>query len=257
MSKIQLVDSHCHLYDEEFKPEIQEVVARAKQAGVQAIYLPNIDKTSIDPMLELEKDFPEFCYPMMGIHPCYVKEDWQDQLEIVRDWLAIRKFAAIGEIGLDFHWDLTFKTQQEQVFAQQLKWALTYDLPVSIHSRKATQQCIEMVKQIGNGKIRGVFHCFGGNSKQAKQIIDMNMYLGIGGVVTFKKAGLDLLLKETGLARVVLETDAPYLAPVPFRGKRNEPAYLLPIAEKIAEVLCMSMEEVGFSTSRNAYDLFG
>lgn len=257
MNKIQLIDSHCHLYDDDFKLEIKEVLERAQQAGVKAIYLPNIDQTSIDPMMDLANDYPNLCHPMMGLHPCYVKEDWKEQLEIVRDWLAIRRFAGIGEIGLDFHWDLTFKAQQEEVFAQQLQWALAYDLPVSIHSRKSTQQCIEMVNEIGNGKIRGVFHCFGGTEKQAKQIMDMNMYLGIGGVVTFKKAGLDLVLQEIGLSSVVLETDAPYLAPVPYRGKRNEPAYLLPIASRIAEVVGITIEEVGLITSRNAHTLFG
>lgn len=256
MSKIQLTDTHCHLYDEDYKAEMSSVITRAKHSGVKAIYLPNIDKTSIDPMLELEKEHPGLCFPMMGIHPCYIKEDWKEQLEIVRDWLAVRTFSGIGEIGLDFHWDLTFRDQQEQAFAQQLEWALTYNLPVSIHSRNATQECIEMVRSIGKGKIRGVFHCFGGSREDAEAIIDMNMYLGIGGVVTFKKSGLDQLIKEIGISKVVLETDAPYLAPVPFRGKRNEPAYLLHIAEKIAETLESSVEEVARITTQNAHEIF-
>lgn len=257
MSKIQLTDTHCHLYDEDFKGEINEVMARMLQAGVSAVYMPNIDKSSIDSMLELEKEYPGFCIPMMGIHPCYVKEDWKEQLEIVRDWLAVRPFSAIGEIGLDFHWDLSFRDQQEQVFAQQLEWAMRYNIPVSIHSRNATKECTDLVRSVGKGKIRGVFHCFGGNREEAEAIIDMNMYLGIGGVVTFKKSGLDLLIKEIGLSKLVLETDAPYLAPVPFRGKRNEPSYLLPIAHKIAEIMECSVEDVGRITSKNAHDLFG
>lgn len=257
MGKIQLVDSHCHLYDDDFRSEIREVVARALQAGVQAVYLPNIDKSSMDPMFELEHDFPGLCKPMMGIHPCYIKEDWEDQLEMVRDWLAKRKFSAVGEIGLDFYWDMSFRDQQEIAFAKQLEWAIQYNLPVSIHSRNATKECIDMVRKIGGGKIRGVFHCFGGTKEEAEEIIDLNMYMGIGGVVTFKKSGLDLLLKEIGLSRVVLETDAPYLAPVPYRGKRNEPAYLLPIAEKIAEVMGITIEEVGRITSHNAHEIFG
>lgn len=253
---MQLVDTHIHLYDEGFHADIAAVISRAKAADVKAIFMPNIDKTSIDSMLDLENEFPDFCRSMMGLHPCYVKDDWMEQLEIVRDWLAVKKFHGIGEIGLDFHWDLTYKLQQEKVFAQQLEWALQYNLPVSIHSRNATQECIEMVQSIGKGRIRGVFHCFGGTIDQAYEIMDMNMYLGIGGVVTFKKSGLDELVAQTGLTRIVLETDAPYLAPVPYRGKRNEPSYLVYIAEKIAEACGCTNEEVGRITSQNAYNLF-
>lgn len=257
MQQIHLIDTHCHLYDEGFMPDIEAVIARSQAAGVRTVYLPNIDKTSMDPMFELERSYPELCKPMMGIHPCYVKEDWKEQLEMVRNWLAIRPFAGIGEIGLDFYWDVQFRDQQEQVFAQQLEWSMQYNLPVSIHSRNATRACIDMVRAIGNGKIKGVFHCFGGSREEAEEIIDLNMFMGIGGVVTFKKSGLDLLLKEIGITNVVLETDAPYLAPVPFRGKRNEPSYLLPIAEKIGEVIGYAVEEVGRITSQNAQRIFG
>lgn len=257
MHRIVLIDTHCHLYDADFLSDIQEVISRGEQAGVQAIYLPNIDKTSIDPMMELERQFPAVCKAMMGLHPCYVKGDWEEQLEMIRLWHEQRKFHGVGEIGLDFYWDMTFKAQQEQAFTKQLEWALQYDLPVSIHSRNATKECIDIVKQVGDGKIRGVFHCFGGTIEDAEAIKKLNMYMGIGGVVTFKKSGLDLLLKEVGLTHVVLETDAPYLAPVPYRGKRNEPSYLLFIAEKIAEIMECSVEEVGKITSQNALTIFG
>jgi len=257
ISPNRFIDTHCHLYDEVFHPHMPEILSRSRSAGVRRILMPNIDRYSIDHMLELERDHPDYCLPMMGLHPCYVKEDWQEQLEIVRDWLAVRRFAGIGEIGLDFHWDLAFQEQQEKVFVTQLEWAIRYDLPVSIHSRKAARSCIDWVRTVGKGRIRGVFHCFGGGVEEAEQIMELGMFLGIGGVVTYKKSGLDDVLKEIGLLRIVLETDAPYLAPAPFRGKQNEPAYLAHIASKIADILQVSVEEVGMITSRNAEDLFG
>jgi TatD DNase family protein len=257
VTPIRLIDTHCHLYDEGFQFNMNDVLSRSRTAGVRKILLPNIDRHSIDAMLELEKDHPGYCMPMMGIHPCYVKDDWQEQVEIVRDWLAVRRFTGIGEIGLDFHWDLTFKEQQIKVFAMQLEWALRYDLPVSIHSRKATRACIDWIRAIGKGRIRGVFHCFSGSVQEAEEIMDLGMFLGIGGVVTYKNAGLVDVLRAIGLSRIVLETDAPYLAPVPFRGKQNEPAHLTHIAQKIAEILEISVEEVGRITTGNAEDLFG
>lgn len=256
MKDLHLIDTHCHLYDKDFLPEMREVLFRANQAGVRKILMPNIDKTSIDGMLELERDHPGMCLPMMGIHPCYVKEDWREQLEIVRDWLAVHRFSAIGEIGLDFYWDTSFREQQKLVFSAQLAWSIQYGLPVSIHSRNATRECIDLVKSVGNGRIRGVFHCFGGTIDEADEIIRLGMFLGIGGVVTFKKSRLDEVIRHVGLSHIVLETDAPYLAPVPFRGKRNEPSYLIQIATRIAEVMDISIHEVGRITSHNAQDLF-
>lgn len=257
MSLIPLIDTHCHLYDGDFVQEMEAVVSRARKVGVKAIYLPNIDKTSIDPMMDLGRVYPDLCFPMMGIHPCYVKEDWSVQLDVVRDWLAEHRFSGIGEIGLDFYWDVQYREQQKLAFAKQLEWALEYDLPVSIHSRNATKECIEMVRAIGNGKIKGVFHCFSGSREVAETIIELNMFLGIGGVATFKKSGLDAVVSEMGLSRLVLETDAPYLAPVPFRGKRNEPSFIVHVAEKLSEITGFSIEEVGRITSQNAQDLFG
>jgi TatD DNase family protein len=254
MNNAQLIDTHCHLYSEEFFEDRSEMIRRAIAAGVGKFLLPNIDKSSIDGMLELEQDFPERCYPMMGLHPCYVKEDADEQLEIVRDWLAVRNFIAVGEIGLDFYWDLTFKDKQLEVFRKQLEWSLVYRLPVVIHSRNSLRECIDVVKEYKG--IRGVFHCFGGSANEAEEIMDMGMYLGIGGVVTFKKAGLDAVIRETGLSRVVLETDAPYLAPVPFRGKRNESAYLVHVAHKLAEIMEIDPQEVARITTLNAVNLF-
>lgn len=256
MKDLQLVDTHCHLYSEEFGGEFGPILARAKEAGVREIFMPNIDVSSMDAMLELEKDHPGICVPMMGLHPCYVKEDVEQQLEVVRDWLNVRKFAAVGEIGLDFYWDLTYREQQFHAFRRQLAWAMEKDLPVAIHSRESLRECIDEVKAVGNGRIRGIFHCFGGNPDEAREVMELGMYLGIGGVVTFKKSGLAETIAEVGLSRVVLETDAPYLAPVPFRGKRNEPSYIRYVAEKIAEALQLPVEEVAAVTTRNANEIF-
>lgn len=256
MQNLQLVDTHCHLYAEEFMGQTREAIERAARAGVYKIIMPNIDVSSMDAMLELEADHPGMCIAMMGLHPCYVKEDVANQLEVVRDWINVRKFAAIGEVGLDFHWDLTFREQQYEAFRIQLRWALEKDLPVAIHSRESLRECIEEVKLVGNGRIRGIFHCFGGTAAEALEIMDMGMYLGIGGVVTFKKSALAEVIVEIGLGRVVLETDTPYLAPVPFRGKRNEPAYIRYVAEKVAEITGKTLEEVGRITTANAENVF-
>jgi TatD DNase family protein len=230
------------------------MIRRAIAAGVDKFILPNIDRSSIDGMLELEQEFPGRCYATMGLHPCYVKEDADDQLEIVRDWLAVRNFIAIGEIGLDFYWDLTYKDKQLEVFRKQLEWSLVYRLPVVIHSRNSLRECIDVVKEFTG--IRGIFHCFGGSVEEAAEIMDMGMYLGVGGVVTFKKAGLDAVIREAGLSRVVLETDAPYLAPVPFRGKRNESAYLTYVVQKLAEIMDIEPHQVARITTQNAANVF-
>lgn len=256
MEAAYIIDTHCHLYDEVFLEDRQLVVERAKVAGVKRIYLPNIDVASIDGMLELETDFPEFCYAMMGLHPCYVKEDYQQELKIMEQWLSIRNFSAIGEIGLDFFRDETFRTEQLQAFQIQLEWAIEKDIPVVIHSRKSLQECINIIKSVGKGKVRGIFHCFSGSFEEATSIIDLGMYLGIGGVITYKNAGLPAVLQKLGLQNVVLETDAPYLTPVPFRGKRNEPAYTRLIATKIAESLHIPLEEVIQITCKNALQVF-
>jgi TatD DNase family protein len=256
MESAYIIDTHCHLYDEAFMEDRSLVIDRAKTAGVKRIYLPNIDGSSIDGMLELETDFPDFCYAMMGLHPCYVKEDFKQELKVMHNWLSIRNFSAIGEIGLDFFRDETFRAEQLEAFQLQLEWAMEKDLPVVIHSRKSLQECIKMIKTIGKGGIRGIFHCFSGSVEEANAIIDLGMYLGIGGVITYKNSGLLEVLHNIGLQNVVLETDAPYLTPVPFRGKRNEPAYTHLIATKIADSLQCSIEDVIQITCKNALQVF-
>lgn len=208
-------------------------------------------------MLKLEAGYPGQCTSMMGLHPCYVKENYEAELKIVEDYLAQRSFAAVGEIGLDFYWDKTFTEQQYKAFHRQIEWALHYDIPIAIHSRNATDECIEVVASHQDGRLTGVFHCFSGNADQAKKVADLGFYLGIGGVVTFKNSGLDKAIEDISLDYLVLETDAPYLAPVPFRGKQNEPSYLKYVLDKIATIKHCSMEEVAAVTTANAKKLFG
>jgi TatD DNase family protein len=253
---MQLIDTHSHLYLEDFKEDIDAVLKRAGLAGVQQIYLPNIDSSSIEDLLQLEQQHPNMCIAMMGLHPCSVKENYKEELKLVSDWLAKRSFAAVGEIGLDYYWDQSFIPQQKETLHQQIEWALHYNLPIVIHSRNSLQDCISIVKEHQKGLLKGIFHCFGGTAEEAKQIMDLNFLMGIGGVVTFKKAGLAELLRNIPLSALVLETDAPYLTPVPFRGKRNEPSYLKYVVEKIAEAKECSIEEVAVTTTANAIKLF-
>lgn len=250
------IDTHAHLYGEEFSADRTAVIERALAAGVSRLYLPNIDSTSIEGMLALEAQFPGHCFPMMGVHPCYINENVEQELAIVREWLAKRPFKAIGEIGLDFYWDTTYREQQYQAFRGQLELAREYSLPVAIHSRESTRECIDEVKALQDGRLSGVFHCFSGTLEEAKEIIDLGFYLGIGGVVTFKKSGLDKILEDIDMQYIVLETDAPYLAPVPYRGKRNESAYIPLIGEKIADVKNLKIAEVAAITTNNALKLF-
>ena len=250
------IDTHAHLYSSEFDSDRSEMVTRAIRQGENRLLMPNIDEDSIPGMLSLEAEFPEECLPMMGIHPCYVKENVEVQLAIVQDLLSKRKFWAVGEIGLDFYWDQTFKEQQYKAFRRQIQLAMEHQLPIAIHSREATRACIDVVKELHNGSLTGVFHCFSGTKEEAQEIIDMGFYLGIGGVVTFKKAGLDILMADIDLQHVILETDAPYLAPVPYRGKRNESAYIPLIAQKLADVKNLKIEEVAAITTGNARKLF-
>lgn len=250
------IDTHAHLYGEEFAEDRTAVVERALAAGVSKLYLPNIDSSSIDGMLALETQFPGQCFAMMGVHPCYVNENVDQELAVVTDWLAKRAFKAIGEIGLDFYWDKTHVEQQYKAFRRQLELARDYSIPVAIHSRESTRECIDEVRALQDGRLSGVFHCFSGTLEEAREIIDLGFYLGIGGVVTFKKSGLDKLLEEIDMANIVLETDAPYLAPVPYRGKRNESAYIPLIGEKIADVKNLKIADVAAITTNNALKLF-
>lgn len=254
---MMLIDTHAHVYLPEFDPDGQAMLQRAAAAGVARILMPAIDSATHGVQLALETAMPGFCISMMGVHPCSVKENYKDELKTAREWWEKRHFIGVGEIGLDFYWDKTFTTQQYQAFHEQLEWALQYDVPVSIHSRNATDECIAVVAEHQKGKLKGVFHCFSGDVVQAGKIIDLGLYLGIGGVVTFKNAGLDRVLEQIAPDRVVLETDAPYLAPVPYRGKRNEPAYLRYVVEKLAMIKKMPVEEVAAITTANAEKLFG
>ncbi len=233
------------------------MLEKAEKEGVSKILMPAIDSSTHTVMLELEEERPLTCISMIGLHPCSVKENYLFELKIVRDYLEKRSFKAVGEIGLDFYWDKTFTEQQYDAFNQQIEWALHFDLPIVIHSRNSTDEYIEVVSKHQKGKLRGVFHCFSGDIVQAKRVIDLGFYLGIGGVVTFKNSGLDKVMEEISLEHVVLETDAPYLAPVPFRGKRNEPAYLKYVAEKLAGIKNVEIDEVAKITTDNAEKLFG
>jgi TatD DNase family protein len=256
MLTMNLVDTHSHIYASEFDNDRPAMQQRAERQGVAIILLPAIDKTTHSMMLGLEKENPAAYLSMMGVHPCSIKEGYLDELKIAREYLEQRRFVAIGETGLDFYWDKTFMEQQYLAFHEQAKWALEFEIPLVIHSRNSTDECINVVKEHQQGKLKGVFHCFSGDINQAKQIIDLGFYLGIGGVLTFKNSGLDKVMEEIGLENIVLETDAPYLAPVPFRGKRNEPSYLKYVVEKLSTIKNVSRGDVAAITTGNAEKLF-
>jgi TatD DNase family protein len=244
------------LYLPEFADDLSGVIQRAENEGVQQFFLPAIDSEVIPAMLEMENVFPGKCFAMMGLHPCSVKENYHKELDLVREWLEKRPFVAVGEIGLDYYWDTSFKQEQERVFHQQIEWALQYGLPIVIHSRESMQDCIKVVEEHQKGSLRGIFHCFTGSLEEAQKIIDLGFYLGIGGVVTYKNTHLREVLAGISLDHIVLETDAPYLTPVPFRGKRNESSYIKYVAQKLAEVQHIPAEEVGRITTANAQKIF-
>ncbi len=251
-----LIDTHTHLYLDEFKPQLTATVNRALAAGVQQMLLPAIDSTEHDNLLALMAKYPANCLGMMGLHPCYVKENVAEELAKVEALLAAHPFVAVGEIGLDFYWDKSFIDQQYEAFRRQLQLSKKYNIPVSIHSRNATDEAIAVVADLQDGGLSGVFHCFGGSVEQGQKIMDLGFYLGIGGVVTYKNAALAEVLKTLGTSRIVLETDAPYLSPVPYRGKRNEPAYLVPVVEKLGDIFGCSAETIADITSANAQNVF-
>ena len=254
---MKLIDTHCHLYLDEFKNDIHNTIGRAKKTGVSKFYLPSIDSETTADLLAMEALFPGECIAMMGLHPCSVKENYKAELQLAEDWLNKRSFAAIGEIGLDFYWDKTFSTQQYEAFEIQMQWALERNMPIVIHTRNAMQETIDAVKPFAKKGLKGIFHCFSGNYENAMSIIDMQFLLGIGGVLTYKNAGLQEVIKNIDIEHVVLETDAPYLTPVPFRGKRNESSYLEYIVNKLAEVKNIPTEEVAAITTANAEKIFG
>ncbi len=255
-TEITLVDTHTHLYLKEFDTDRPAMIQRAMQAGVVKFFLPNIDSRVIDDMLALEAAYPDHVHAMMGLHPCSVKDDFQEELEIVEDWLKKRPFCAIGEIGIDLFWDKTTLDIQIEAFRTQIAWAKKFDLPIVIHSRDSTELILDILKDEQAENLRGILHCFTGSRKQAEEAFKMGFYLGIGGVVTFKNAGLDKIVSELPLEWLVLETDSPYLAPAPYRGKRNESAYVRLVAEQIAIIKSVEIETVSEVTSNNSKNIF-
>ena len=251
-----MIDTHAHIYLEEFKSDIDEVISRSDDLGVEKIYLPNIDHTSIDDMLELEQRYPDMCVSMMGLHPCSVKKDFEKELYIVEEWLSKRKFAGVGEIGTDMYWDKTFWKEQQEALNVQLDFAKQYEIPAILHCRDSIDETIEIVSKKQDEKLTGIFHCFSGTVDQAEKIIELGFHLGIGGVATFKNGGMDKVIPHLPLEKLVLETDSPYLSPVPNRGKRNEPAYVELVANRIAELKSISLEEVKQATTTNAKAIF-
>jgi TatD DNase family protein len=252
----KLIDTHAHIYLDEFHSDIEDVIKLSSDAGVEKVFMPNIDVSTIDNMLDLELRFPGICIPMMGLHPCYVKQNYAEELHIVEGWFEKRKFCAVGEIGIDLYWDKTYVDEQVKAFEFQLDIAKNLDIPAVIHCRDSIDMTIDLVRKNQDGRLKGIFHCFTGTRHQATQIIDLGFLLGIGGVVTFKNGGLDKVIPYVNLDHIVLETDSPYLAPAPYRGKRNMPSYLQYIVTKIAELKDCETAEVVASTSKNANDIF-
>lgn len=251
-----MIDTHTHLYDDATIAAQDEHIQRALAAGVHKMYMPNCDSSTIDGMLQIAERYPQHCFPMMGLHPCYVKENYREELAVVEKYLGSHSFSGVGEVGLDFYWDQTFVKEQKIAFEQQIDWALAYRLPVVIHSRSSTQECLDIIKRKQKGDLVAIFHCFSGTPEQAQRVAAMGCYVGIGGVVTFKTSTLPEVLRAISLEHVVLETDAPYLAPVPYRGKKNESTYLPLIAEKIASVYEVPLSEVDRVTTENAGKIF-
>jgi TatD DNase family protein len=253
-----LTDTHTHLYSKEFENESTTLIQSAIDKGITRLFMPNVDSESIGAMLQIEKQFPNNCFPMMGLHPCSVGPKYQQDISVVEYWLNKRKFIAVGEIGIDLYWDKTFFEQQQDAFRRQIELAKKYNVPYIIHSRNSFNEVMEIVAEFKEDNIKAIFHCFSGNVEQAQQVIAAgNFKLGIGGVVTFKNSGLDKVVEAIDLKHLVLETDAPYLAPTPHRGKRNDPEYLVLIAQRIAEIKNISIEEVAAITTQNSIDIFG
>lgn len=254
---MQLVDTHAHLYLPKFQHDRSAMLDRARtEGGISHIFLPNIDSESIASMLELEAAYPNFCYAMMGLHPCDVKENFEEELKIVESWLSKRKFCAIGEIGLDLYWDKTFFEQQKIAFIRQMRWAQALKIPIVIHSRESTEEILQILEANEWFTEGGILHCYSGSVEQARRTVERGFLLGIGGVLTYKKTNLPEVVRAVGLENLVLETDAPFLAPEPYRGKRNESAYVRIIAQKLAQIFDTDLDTVANITTRNALSLF-
>lgn len=252
-----LTDTHTHLYYVIDEKERAEQIERCFKNDITRLFLPNVSSQSIAMVMDLAKAYPQNCFPMLGLHPCDVKENFEEELSIINQHIQKNKIYAIGEIGIDLYWDKTFLKQQQQAFITQINWAKNLDLPIVIHCRDAFDEVFEILTSQKDDKLRGIFHCFTGDISQANLAIDLGFYLGIGGVVTYKKAGLDKVVEEINLENIVLETDAPYLAPIPFRGKPNESSYLIHTAQKVADIKNISLEEVAEITTANSFKIFG
>lgn len=252
-----ITDTHTHLYSEEFDQDRDEMIQRALNAGVTRFFIPAIDAAATQSMYELEKNYPENVFLMMGLHPTYVKEKYLEELQHVETELAKRKFYAVGEIGIDLYWDKTHLAEQQFAFRKQIQLAKQYKLPIVIHCREAFNEIFEILEEEKSEDLFGIFHCFTGTHEQALQAISYNMKLGIGGVATFKNGKIDQFLKEIDLKHIVLETDSPYLAPIPYRGKRNESSYIVNVVIKLADIYDVSEEEIAAVTTQNSKDVFG
>lgn len=250
------IDTHCHIFLPEFDNDRDEVIQRALKNKVDGFVLPNVDSSTIDSLHKLADEYPAITFPLMGLHPTSVEDDYLKELDLVESWLGKRKYVGIGEIGLDLYWDKTFAKEQEEALSIQLRWAQEKDLPVVIHTRNSFMSTVKVIESLG-GSHRGIFHCFSGSLEEARIAIDLGFHLGIGGVITFKNAKLDEVIQKIDLKHIILETDSPYLAPVPKRGKRNEPAYLAYTANKLADVFSMHRNEIAAVTSANARKIFG
>ena len=250
------IDTHTHIFSQQFDNDIDEAVLRAKEAGLDMLLLPNIDVESIEPMNKLCEKYPDYCFPMMGIHPTSVEKDFSKQLLIVERELAKGKYCAVGEIGIDLYWDKTLVEEQKLAFASQIDMALKYNLPIVIHARDSFNEIFEVLDNYKGRDLKGVFHSFTGTAEQALKAISLGFYIGINGIVTFKNSGLDKIIPRIDINRIILETDAPYLAPVPYRGKRNESSYLPLIGSKISDILEINEKKVAEITSNNARKLF-
>lgn len=257
MSTFTITDTHTHLYSNEFAEDRNEMIQRAINAGISRFFIPAIDSETTQAMYDLEAQFPEHIFLTMGLHPTHVKENYEDELEHVATELSKRKFYAVGEIGIDLYWDKTTLEIQKDAFKRQIQLAKKYQLPIIIHCRDAFDEVFEVLESEQGPNLFGIFHCFTGSYEQALQAISYNMKLGIGGVVTFKNGKIDQFLNQIDLKEIVLETDSPYLAPVPFRGKRNESSYLINVVAKLAEIYGISQEEIANQTTQNSKDIFG
>lgn len=253
---MQFIDTHAHIYSEKFDSDRTAMLKRTFDAGVGKIFMPNVDSESIEGMLILEEKYPQQCFAMMGLHPCSVNQDFEKELQIAEGWFGKRKFIAVGEMGIDLYWDKTFIAQQKEAFRIQAGWAKKLGLPLVIHSREAMPEVLSLLEELKDDSLFGVLHCFTGTLDDAQRLVQMNFKLGIGGVVTYKNGGLEPVLKAIGLEHLVLETDSPYLAPVPYRGKRNETSYIPIVAQRIAEIKGIDIEEVAQKTTENARQLF-